>query len=109
MHLSHQNTHTHKYSHTHTHTYTYTTAHPNKHTQTRTIKLTNTHMHAHTCKQHQNIIYHADYLELIITMKFSLLAIDDLLSKSPEINNYSFSKKTEITESFLQETQQQIL
>ena len=48
----------------------------------------------------------ANDADSINSIKFSLPAMDDFIPKSPEIFSYFFDKQTEVTDTFLQETQQ---
>ena len=52
-------------------------------------------------------LWNADYGELKNIIKFSLPALDDFVSKSPEIYNYVYNEQTEKNDTLLYETQQQ--
>ena len=105
MHLSHQNTHTHTQTLTHTHTHTYTHTHTNTHKHARSISQTHTCMHTHA-----NNITTSSIMQLRRTNKHYEVFVfskNDLISNSPEINSCFFSIQTNLTDSFLQQTQQQ--
>ena len=48
----------------------------------------------------------ANYAKLINTIKLSLLAMDDFITKSPKLYNYFYSEQTELNDTLLYETQQ---
>ena len=52
-------------------------------------------------------VYNANYAEIIKSIKFSLSTIDDFIPESPETRNYFYNEQTEISDRFLQETEQQ--
>ena len=49
---------------------------------------------------------HANCSELINSIKFLLPSMDDFIPKSAETNNYLYDKLPEISEIFLEDTQQ---
>ena len=50
----------------------------------------------------------ANYVELINSTKFSLPAMDDFIPESPKLYNYFYEDQTDIKDTLLYETQQQV-